>query len=512
METNRSEITKLIGFIGGAMLVAGYFRSVIQEVWGKFNLGLVIGGAVLLAVSIAMNFGAIVHIFRGRQGRLGANTAVLSIAVLALLGIANFLGYRHHKRFDLTAEGIHTLAEQTRKIVGNLQKDVKVIRFERLPDGESQRLETLMGGFRYLSKRVTYERVDPQQKPEVARQYAVSRIPDTVVVSGERTERPQTMDEQAMVNAVMKVTRDKLKRICFVEGHGEKSLSATEGDGISIVDRVLKNENYETKSVNLTASAQVPAECDVLASVGPKKPFLPQETAMIGKYLDEGGKTMFLVDPSDKPEDDPQLGDLLKPWNIVMGADTVLDNSGARMAGSGLGVPVVQNYPEHPITKDLKGVFTIFPLPRSVKTGDGGKGEASYTELLKTSDNSWAETSFAPGAPPQFDAGKDTKGPISIGVGASKKVGEKEARLVVIGDADFASNAYIRTAGNGDLVFNTLNWLAQDEDLISIRPKAPSSRSITMNESQQNLFFWVVVLLLPLAVAGTGGYIWWKRR
>ncbi len=512
METNRSEITKLIGFIGAAMLVAGYFRSVIQEVWGKFNLGLVIAGGVLLLAAIVLNFGAIISFFRGRQGRLGANTVALSIAVITLLGIANFLGYRHHKRFDLTAEGIHTLSEQTRKIVGNLQKDVKVIRFERAADGEGLRLEDLMNEFKYLNKRVSYERVDPQQKPEIARQYAVSRIPDTVVVSGDRTERPQTLDEQAMVNAVMKVTRDKLKRVCFVEGHGEKSLAGTEGDSISIIDRVLKNENYEPKTVNLTASTQVPSECDVLAVVGPKKPFLPQETPMIGKYLDEGGKVMLLVDPAEKPEDDPQLGDLLKPWNIIVGADTVLDNSGARMANSGLGVPVVQNYPEHPITKDLKGVFTIFPLPRSVKTGDGAKGEMNFTELLKTSDNSWAETNLAPGQPPQFDAGKDTKGPVSIGVAASKKVGEKEARLAVIGDADFASNAYIRTAGNGDLVFNTLNWLAQDEDLISIRPKAPTNRTVTMNESQQNLFFWFAVLILPLAVAGTGGYLWWKRR
>jgi ABC-type uncharacterized transport system involved in gliding motility auxiliary subunit len=512
METNRSEITRLVGFIGAAMLAAGYFRSVIQEVWGKFNLGLVIAGAVLLAAGIAFNFGAIVNVLRGRQGRLGANTVVLSLAVTALLGIANFLGYRHHKRFDLTAEGVYTMSDQTKKIIGNLQKDVKVIRFERAADGDGQRLADLMDEFRYLSKRVSFERVDPQQKPEVARQYAVSRIPDTVVVAGERTERPQTLDEQAMVNAVMKVTRDKLKRICFVEGHGEKPLAGTENDSLSIIERVLKNENYEPKTVNLTASSQVPAECDVLASVGPRKPFLPQETGMIGKYLDEGGKVLLLVDPAEKPEDDPQLGDLLKPWNIVVGADTVLDNSGARMANSGLGVPVVQNYPEHPITKDLKGVFTVFPLPRSVKTADGGRGEATYTELLKTSENSWAETELAPGKAPQLDEGRDTKGPVSIGVAASKKVGEKEARLVVVGDADFASNAYIRTAGNGDLVFNTLNWLAQDEDLISIRPKAPTNRTVTMNESQQNLFFWFAVLLMPLAVAGMGGYLWWKRR
>jgi ABC-type uncharacterized transport system involved in gliding motility auxiliary subunit len=512
METNRQEVTKLIGFIGAAMLVAGTFRYLIQGVWGKFNLSLAIIGAVLLVASIALNFGAILDLFRGRQGKLGANTAAISLATLVILGIVNYLGYRHHKRFDLTAEGTFTLSDQTKKILGNLQKDVKLMRFEITPDAESVRVEDLANEFKYLSKRFTYERIDPQQKPEIARQYVTSRPPVTVVVSGERVERPQTLDEQSLVNAIMKVTRDKLKTVCFVEGHGEKSITGSDGDGISIIDRVLKSENYQTKTVNLTAQADVPSECDILASAGPKRAFLAQETASIGKYLDGGGKVLFLIDPADKADNDPQLGDLFKPWNIVLGNDTVLDNSGARMANSGIGVPIVSDYPDHPITRVMKGIGSVFPLPRSVKPGPDAKGDVTVTEILKTSDNSWAETELVPGKPPQYDAGKDTKGPISIGVAATKKVGDKEARLVVIGDADFASNAVIRSLGNGDLVFNTFNWLAQEEDLIAIRPKAPTNRTVTMNQSQQDLFWYVVVLLMPLAVVGAGGYMWWKRR
>src|SRR5262245_8723871 len=121
MQTNRQEITKLIGFVGAAMLVSGLARYFIQEIWGKFNLALVIAGAVLLLASIILNIAAS---FRHRQGKLGANTFVLSVAVIAILGIVNFYGYRHHKRFDLTAEGAHTMSEQTKKILGNLQKDV----------------------------------------------------------------------------------------------------------------------------------------------------------------------------------------------------------------------------------------------------------------------------------------------------------------------------------------------------------------------------------------------------
>src|SRR5262249_47024528 len=245
MNINRQEITKSAGIVGPALAIAGYILYSREQVWQWYIIALIaIGGAMLLA-SIVLNFKSIVSFFQGRQGKLGANTAVLSVAILGIIGALNFLGYRHHKRFDLTSEGLYTLSDQTKKIVGGLQKDVKVIKFT---DKDDQQLADRMAEFKYLSGRISYERVDPLQKPEIARQYAVTQMGETVVAVGDRIERPTQTDEQALVNAIMKVTRDKLKRVCFVEGHGEKSISSTEPTGYASVDGQLKNENYETKS------------------------------------------------------------------------------------------------------------------------------------------------------------------------------------------------------------------------------------------------------------------------
>src|SRR5262249_1511349 len=123
MNNNRQEFSKLAGIVGPALALAGYIYYSREQVWKGYIVAAIAVGLALLLASIALNFGAIVAFFRGRQGRLGANTVALSVAVIAIIGVLNFLGYRHHKRFDLTSEGLYTLSDQSKKIVGGLQKD-----------------------------------------------------------------------------------------------------------------------------------------------------------------------------------------------------------------------------------------------------------------------------------------------------------------------------------------------------------------------------------------------------
>jgi len=505
MKIDRQTLFRFMIPAGLALLAAGYLRYSVQETMGALGRALLIAGGVLLAAGGVLNAGAIRAYFRRRSARLGVNTAVMTTAFVVILGLVNFLGYRHHKRVDVTSEKLFSLSEQTRQIVSGLQKDVKVIRFDKTDD---LALRDLMQEYRDLSVRVSYERVDPQVKPDVAKQYGVSRMGEVVVVSGDRTERPQDTGEQHLTSSILKVTREGLKTVCFVEGHGERQLTSAEAEGYDLLDSVLKDENYETKSVNLVTANQVPSECAVLVLAGPRQSLFPQEAEMIGRYLDAGGKALLMVDP----DTDPKLGEVLKAWNIELGADTVVDVSGVgRLFGTGPAVPLVQTYGAHPITKDMTKTMTFFPLARSVKVADALKTDVTVTELLKTSEDSWAETELKDGKV-RYDEGRDAKGPITIGVAASRAAGDKEARLVVIGDSDFATNNYARLQRNGDLFMNTINWLAQDEELISIRPKDPADRRVMRTSSQRNVLFWLTLLLMPGAVLASGIYVWWKRR
>lgn len=505
MRINREEIFKIIAFLGPVAVIAGYIRYSVRETMGALNLSLLIGGGVLTLAAIVFNFRAIRESSRKRSTRLGANTAVMTLAVLAIIGFANFLGYRHHKRIDVTTEKLYSLSDQTRKVVSDLKKDVKIILFDK---DDQQGLGDQMKEYRNLNSHFTFERIDPQKNLDTAKQYKVEHLGDVVVVSGDRTERPKDTTEQSILNAIIKVTRDSLKKVCFVEGHGEKKLSSTnEGDGYGVVDKMLKDENYETKTINLVSSTDVPSDCDVLVLAGPKQSLFPQEASAIGKYLEKGGKAMLLIDP----DTDPKLDDVLRAWGIQLGNNTVVDVSGVgRLFGLGPGTPLARTYGSHPITKDFEGTMTFFYMSRSVESIPGSG--ASTTDLMKTSEESWAETELKGGNEVRFDEGKDKKGPITLGVASTRSEGDKEGRLVVIGDSDFATNQFVGVQRNGDLFMNSINWLSQDEDLISIRPKNPSDRRVSMTEADQNQLFWIALVLMPVATIGSGVYIWWKRR
>jgi ABC-type uncharacterized transport system involved in gliding motility auxiliary subunit len=509
MKWNRHEVAQFCAVLGAAFLLSGYIRYSIQGAWLTLNKSLLIGGGVLLLAGIVLGFDRLIGFFSQRSSKLGTNTAILSLAVLVILGIANFVGYRHHKRFDLTSEKLYTLSDQTKKVVSGLKNDIAVIHFSKTPDTQ---LNDLMTEYRSVSPHIKFQNIDPQEKPEVAKQYNVARMGDTVISSGARTEHIDSgfrsqVSEEDITSTILKLIRDSVKTACFVTGHGEKSLTDTGEDGYSIADAGMKKESYATKTINLVNESGVPADCNILVIAGPKQSYFPQETAFISKYLDGGGKALILVDP----ETDPKLDDIFTAWNIKVGQDVVIDASGlGRLLGAGPAIPMVADYGSSPITKGFEGSMTFFPLARTVSAIEKGKPDPQTIELLKTSQRSFTIPNLKQ-KEIRYDPKTDTMGPLSLGVSASKS-GEKGARLVVIGDSDFASNKVNTMQRNGDLFYNTINWLAQDENLISIRPKSITNRRVTLTEGQASGLRWLDMIFLPGLVIISGIYIWWKRR
>ncbi len=503
MELSRKQLFTYLGTCGAASLAAGLLLFSIYEVMSNWFWALIIVGGILLLAWVLGNLNHIIASSRKRSTRLGANATVVALAAVAIFGCLNYLGYKQHKKFDLTAEKLFTLSDQTREVVGKLQKDVRVLYFNT----RDEPVASVVERYRDLNNRITYERVDLQARPEMAQQFRGMRgTGEVVVMSGSRSEKLQGLDEQTFTSAIIKVTRDKAKMVCFIEGHGERELAGNGPEGYGGINALLKRDNYETKSINLSAQEATLADCAVVVLAGPSKSLFPPEEEALGKFITDGGKALLAVDP----DSEAQVNGLLKGWNIELRKDIVIEPT-VRIANVSPAFVVVREFGAHAITNKFgAGRMALFPLVQSIKT-DTTKSDVTITDLLKTSASSYSKTDVKATAYTPTE-GKDNQGPLTLGVAAEKTVGAQNIRLVVLGDSDFAVNDWIQRTNNGDFFVNAINWLAQEADLISIRPKGPTNRSVELTAIPQNIFFWLTVVFLPLAVIVTGIATWWKRR
>jgi ABC-type uncharacterized transport system involved in gliding motility auxiliary subunit len=289
--------------------------------------------------------------------------------------------------------------------------------------------------------------------------------------------------------------------------------------------------------VVLAQAGAVPDDASVVIVAGPRTDFFATEIDALKKYLGKSGKLLLELDPPEKPDSPPltNLIALAHEWGMDVGTDIVVDVSGmGRLLGTDASVPVAATYPSHPITQRFNFI-TAYPLARSVVPVAGGVDGHIAQPFIETSPKSWAEAdikALLTTGTVSFDASKgDKQGPITIAAATSaaspaadaSKPGDAskpadaaapkpESRVAVIGDSDFAGNATLGIQGNRDLFLNTVGWLSQQENLISIRPKETDDRRITLTSAQQANLTWLVLLVIPGFIFSTGVYTWWRRR
>ena len=517
-------ILKKLDTFGWAIAGAAVLAYIIRGSWTTYQAIAVGTGIALVVVASALKFDQIRGRLRRRSARFGINSMVSVLLFTGVLGFANYLGVRHQKRVDLTAEQIYSLSEQSLNVAAQVEEDVRVKAF--YPGGDYAPARDLLDLYRLRNGRISFEFVDPDRDPQIAQQYEVSAYGDfqnpmtgeafrygTVVLEmGDRSERiekqSEPLREEDITNALTKLVKGEAKTIVFIEGHGEKRIDETDRSGLDIARNALEKENYTVRTLNLVQEGAVPEDASLLVVAGPSSEPFAEELDMIGEYLDGGGSVLILLDPPPTPG----LEDFLKQWSIEVGGNFIVDASGVgRLFGAGPTIPMVASYTNHRITERFN-VMTFFPLARSVSPAADAAEGIVVDKLLETNEQSWGETTLD-AAEVSFDEGTDMEGPVSLAVVATKDLGEdRKTRLVVYGDSDFASNGYFESQGNGNLFLNTVSWLAEDESFIAIRPKQPEDRRLTLTDAEGRLSLYVSIVLLPLSILVAGTFVWVKRR
>ncbi|SRR5579871_3330757 len=452
---------------------------------------------------------------KARQTKYAAYAVTYIVIVIAAVVVANVLADRYNKSYDATANKRYSLSDQTAKIVKSLKQNATITYFNQ--STHYREGKDLLDQYANLSPKLQVKYVDPDKDPELAREAGIRNLGSAVVQVGAKKEEAKSMTEEGVTGALIRDLKNTTRTVCFTSGSGEHQIDDSNREGMSQFKDLLAKDNYDTKSVDLLTKAEVPGDCTTLVVAGPTKNYEQPEVDAIKKYVEGGGHAFFMLDPPlklghDEIAENDALTNLLQGWGVTVNKDLILDlNPLGQIAGLGPQVALVNSYASQPIVDQMTGTTTGFPLSRSLEIKNSDK--TSVQKLFDSSTKSLATSNLSSPSITLSDP-KNKKGPFTMAAAGTYNTGKEnsQGRFVVVGSSTWAANRFIENLGNSDLASNAVNWLSSDEDLISIRPKAPEDRRITMTAGQ---LAWVRATSqfgLPIVVLVLGVSVWWKRR
>jgi ABC-type uncharacterized transport system involved in gliding motility auxiliary subunit len=496
-----------LAYLGTIPLVGGlgfYFVNRFWDLKAEIAVGL---GVMLWACFVLLRPEQVRTALTGRTARYGSNALVMSLALLGILILVNFLAMRHHRRWDVTAGRQYSLSSQTRQILDGLGEQVEITSFFTEGDPRLEEVSSLLQEYAYLSDRVHFENVDPDLNPSTAREYEIRSYGTIVFEQGERRHNAFGTQEQDITSGILRISRDVQKTVYFLTGHRERDIQSFDQAGYGQAKQAMESDGYVVQTLNLAVTDSVPGEAAMVIIAAPETPLLAEEMNTLRTYLSEGGKALILRDPMRQAG----LNELLADWQVAFGEATILDATNSLLGDPG--VPLVARYEFSQITKDLPMAF--FPLACPVDDladEDNPPAGRTFTPLFQSGPRSWGETDLE-SSQARYDEEQDQAGPLVMGAIVEQEVkGMEKTRLILFGDSDFASNAAIDSVGNADLFLNSVNWLAEEEELIAIRPRPPETRQLFLSNAQSRLVGYISWILLPVVVLGVGAYVWWQRR
>jgi ABC-type uncharacterized transport system involved in gliding motility auxiliary subunit len=487
-----------------------------------------------------------VEIGKKRRLRYGTTAVLLTLAVAAAVALIYGLMERYRFRLDLTQHKQFSFSEQTNKALNGLNREVKITAFFRrgntLNDALIRRkVHDVLSEYQARSSKIGLQMVDPDLEIEPAVQYQITTDGTIVFQSGPNRKdiyKSQLFDysksfvgEGLFTNAILRVTRDRQDKICFLGGHAQRSVNDITPNGLNEVRSYLQQNNYKIDTFTFVTIRKVPSDCDLLVICAPEKQLSPEDDDSIREWAKQGRRLLLFLEPYG-PLPLPLTSQYL---GLESNPNLVVDPEKHFVLGPQYPAPVMQG---HEVTRALAGVTPVFATARGlvVKDMDG----LESTPILKTTPRAWGETDLS-GKIPNLDP-QDIKGPLTVAWAIRKvhkhSLREKEPSettlgktnasstptsgiagekvnsplSIIVGDADFASNGWVKSPGNIDLFLNMVGWLIGDENQITIRPSRPEFRNLMLTAAEAQIVFYFTQFCYPAVVLAIGGFFWFRRR
>jgi gliding motility-associatede transport system auxiliary component len=461
-------------------------------------------------------------------------SALLVVGAVAVTAAGNVAILRHNAHLDLSRDAANSPPPQLQSVLGGLKAEVSLFFFYNSADPSAYKAKELLTAAGRENRLFHFRAVDVDREPAEARSFGVRDYNTTIVVSdGRRVVVENNTDLVTVAFAILRALKKDAEVVCFVTGHGEAidagspefrynhlenlenhdrvgSSDVVEGaaDGLDRFSLALTTLGYTVRAI--TIGPAIPTDCRTLIEIGPRREYARGEGQLVSNYLAGGGRALIALDPAFPLGS--ELGGLFRIAGVSSEPVQVIDP--LNHAGPDDTKIAVPYYPPHAITRRV--ALTVFPDARPLRVASQLPEGLRAAVLAESSKDS-----FQRPAVQKSSAGSDQspeRGPAVLAVAldgrwpAGAKQDNKAFRLVLVGNTNFASNAYFPYVSNGDLAVGIVRWLAEDEARPAATTQTYAQKEIILTQEQMRAIFLAIEMLLPLSVLGFGGLVWWRRR
>ena len=517
-----------------------FFYAVTQRPTAVFWIVLAIT-LIITTITVIIEKNNIISLLKTRFVHKAFFGILSLLIILAILVGLYIISVNFPIRFDLTQNKSYTVSQQTMDVISRIDSPLSIVVLRSPstdPTSADWRSDLLLDQYQRLSKHITVEYINPIEKPSAKSKYQMTQVGEIIFSYGQSkqvrvyrkdltaqskvTAEPLFVGEEKFTQAIYTLLEQESYVVYFTVGHGERQLQDRGGEGLSYVKTYLENENYKVRDLNIILE-NIPTDASLIVIASPVETFSDFEIEKLDNYVKTGGKLLVLYDSfMDRSKFNSNLDIFLSDWGFKTKNDYIIDPVSSVV----IPVNVVPQYTTHPITQTLKegNVFACLVVARSILSGES-KYSGSFENIITTSPQGYGkEEATFDLSRARFNPRTDIAGPVPLAVAGTYDIEGRDvpARIVVFGDATFALNAYINPdqgqsvdvafAGNKDLFMNTVAYLLEARQKITIRPKEASIKNLTLTTTQTNFIRYVAQIGLPCLFGILGILIWFLRR
>lgn len=438
-------------------------------------------------------------------------SGVFVILFIGLLVVLAWTTNRFAISIDFSANQRNSLSAETLRLLATVENSLEITLFASPINENRAAYEKLFNRYQRQQSKVRFRSLNPDLHPDLLRDHDIRFDGEALLQYQTRSEKLAQITEANVTGAIQRLLRQGERWLVFLEGHGERNPYREANHDYSLFASQLASKGFTIENLNLTKTASIPDNTDVLILASPKVPLLPGEIGLLREFIEAGGNLLWLADPEQASDGLDLLADVL---GIEILPGIIVDPNSQLMGLDRIDFALVSDYPRHPITRDLASI-SLFPQAQALDFH--GDDEWQAQAFLHSDQRSWNETGKMQGEVFNGDDDDEQAGPLTIGYSLARSQYNSEGelydqRVVIVGDADFVANRYIGNGSNLDIGINLLNWLSHDDKLISINPRPAPDTRLELSPPAQIAIAVIFLVLLPLALVASGIWTWLRRR